>query len=145
MLSEDTLVTGLSMGGYGEMRLGLTFPERFAKVDTFSGAVDMIREIQNMKEERQQQWKNIHGDLTKIEGSDVDLRYLVRKNADAQNKPDIYLACGTADFLYQSNLGFVPLLRENNWNVKDVWKEGATHEWGFWDEQVRLFLEWALG
>ena len=38
---EDTYVAGLSMGGYGAMRLALTYPERFAGAGSFSGAVDL--------------------------------------------------------------------------------------------------------
>ena len=34
------LVAGLSMGGYGAMKLALTYPERFAAAASFSGAVD---------------------------------------------------------------------------------------------------------
>src|SRR3712207_1096864 len=33
---QDTFVAGLSMGGYGAMRLALTFPDRFAAAATLS-------------------------------------------------------------------------------------------------------------
>ena len=33
------------MGGYGAMKLALLKPERFAKAATFSGSLDMVREI----------------------------------------------------------------------------------------------------
>ena len=36
---EDTFVAGLSMGGYGAMKLALNFPERFGAAASFSGAV----------------------------------------------------------------------------------------------------------
>ena len=38
---EDTFVAGLSMGGYGALKLGLHHPERFAAVASLSGAVDV--------------------------------------------------------------------------------------------------------
>ena len=54
---EDTFVAGLSMGGYGAMKLALNFPERFGAAASFSGAVDAIasskRNIGN--------WKRITG------------------------------------------------------------------------------------
>ena len=44
--TEDTFVAGLSMGGYGAMRLALTYPERFAAAASFSGAVDITGMVQ---------------------------------------------------------------------------------------------------
>ena len=37
----DTYVAGLSMGGYGAMKLALTHPDRFAAAATLSGALDL--------------------------------------------------------------------------------------------------------
>ena len=39
---EDTFVAGLSMGGYGAMKLALNFPERFGAAASFSGAADIV-------------------------------------------------------------------------------------------------------
>ena len=38
---KDNFVAGLSMGGYGAMKLGLTFPDRFAAAASLSGALDV--------------------------------------------------------------------------------------------------------
>ena len=38
---EDTYVAGLSMGGYGALKLALTYPERFRAAGSFSGVVDI--------------------------------------------------------------------------------------------------------
>ena len=38
---EDTYVAGLSMGGYGAMKLALTHPERYAAAASLSGALDL--------------------------------------------------------------------------------------------------------
>ena len=37
----DTFVAGLSMGGYGALKLALTHPDRFAAAATLSGALDL--------------------------------------------------------------------------------------------------------
>ena len=37
----DTFVAGLSMGGYGALKLALTHPERFAAAACLSGALDL--------------------------------------------------------------------------------------------------------
>ena len=38
---SSRFVAGLSMGGYGAMKLALTYPDRFAAAASFSGALDM--------------------------------------------------------------------------------------------------------
>ena len=138
---EDTYVAGLSMGGYGAMRLALTYPERFAAAASFSGAVNVIRELGSVPEIRRENWRRVLGDLDKAAGSEVDLMYMMEKNASAPKKPRLYVSCGTADFLYAQHEAFVPALRKNGWDVTRYEKPGAIHEWGFWDEQIRVFIE----
>ncbi len=46
---RDTYVAGLSMGGYGALKLGLTHPERYAGVASLSGAVD-LRQLEERPE-----------------------------------------------------------------------------------------------
>ena len=137
---EDTYVAGLSMGGYGAMRLALTYPERFAQAASFSGAVDMISELAAAPAARQERWRSVLGDLEKAPGSEVDLMYLMRRNADAPKKPRLYVSCGTADFLYDQHQRFVPALRENGWNVTSYEEPDVPHSWAFWDAQIKTFI-----
>ena len=139
---EDTLVAGLSMGGYGAMRLALTYPERFAAAGSFSGAVDAIRQLNALPEARRRKWQDTLGDLSQAPGTEVDLMTLLEKNAAAPHKPRLYVSCGTADFLYGHHQAFVPALQAHGWDVTHEEKPGATHEWGFWDEQIEKFIEW---
>lgn len=136
---EDTFVAGLSMGGYGAMRLALTYPERYAAAGSFSGVVDLVSEIEG--EPQRHNWKRIFGDTKNLRGSEIDTFGLMKKNASAERKPRLYVSCGTDDFLYGHHQRFVPALRENGWDVTSFEKEGAIHEWGFWDEQIRAFIE----
>ncbi|MBQ4363806.1 MAG: esterase family protein [Oscillospiraceae bacterium] len=138
-LPEDTFVAGLSMGGYGAMRLALTYPERFGAAASFSGAVDICAAINGSPDKRG--FERIMGDASKIEGSELDTFCLMKKNADAPQKPRLYVSCGTADFLYEQHGRFVSALNENGWNVTSFEKGGATHEWGFWDEQIKTFID----
>ena len=138
---EDTYAAGLSMGGYGAMRLALTYPERFAAAASFSGAVDFVRFVSGKAEERKDTWGRIFGDPAKAVGSDCDTMALMKKNASAPKKPRLYVSCGTADFLYDQHQRFVPALRENGWDVTSFEKPRATHEWGFWDEEIKTFID----
>ncbi len=136
---ENTCVAGLSMGGYGAMRLALTYPERFRAAASFSGAVDIQGTVSRHREDRTAD--RIVGDLPEVRGTGLDLMYLLKKNAGAPKKPLLYVSCGTADFLYGQHLPFVEALEENHWKVKHYEKPGAVHEWGFWDEQIRAFID----
>ncbi|MBO2516797.1 MAG: esterase [Clostridiales bacterium] len=138
---KRTFVAGLSMGGYGAMRLALTYPERFGAAASFSGAVDIVDEIRYLSDERKENWKRVMGDLDKIEKSELDTMWLAEKNANAACKPDLYVSCGTADFLYPQHCRFIPKLEETGWNVTHYEKENAVHEWGFWDEQIKTFID----
>ena len=85
------------------------------------------------------------GDLEKIAGSDLDLFHLLKVHGGDAKKPKLYVSCGTADFLYWAHQKFVPAAEEAGWDVTHHEKPGATHEWGFWDEQIRYFIPWMLG
>lgn len=138
---EDTFVAGLSMGGYGAMRLALTYPERFAAAGSFSGAVDIVEEIRYLSEEHKENWKRVLGDLDHLKGTEIDNMYMLVQNRNAVHKPRIYVSCGTADFLYPQHFPFVNALQDNGWEVTHYEKPEATHEWGFWDEQIKAFIE----
>lgn len=136
---EDTYVAGLSMGGYGAMKLALTYPERFAAAASFSGAVDIVGLAEYSSEKGD--FERIFGDTGNIAGTDADIMYLLKKNAGAVRKPRLYISCGTADFLYPQHGIFVDALRENGWDTTSFEKEAAVHEWGFWDEQIKAFID----
>ena len=136
---EDTYVAGLSMGGYGAMRLALTYPERFAAAASFSGAVDLVYRAEEINEEGKD-WGRIFGE-EKLRDTDVDLMHLMKINAVAPHKPRLYVSCGTEDFLYPLHQRFVPALRKNGWDVTSYEEPDAVHEWGFWDRQIKRFID----
>ena len=134
---KDTFVAGLSMGGYGAMKLALTYPERFAAAGSFSGAVD----IAHLAESDNAMTKRLFLEPMKVAGSDDDLFHLLEKNADAPHKPQLLVACGTADYLYGAHQKLVPALLKHNWPVHGQDTPGATHEWGYWDAMIKQFIE----
>lgn len=141
---EDTFAAGLSMGGYGALKLGLTYPERFAAVGSFSGGVD-VADMTRFSGDRLREMERVFGDLQKVAGSEQDLFHLLKRNSGAAKKPRLYISCGTADFLYGAHKKLVPAAEQAGWDVTHYEKPGATHEWGFWDEQIRYFIPWMLG
>ena len=136
---EDTFAAGLSMGGYGAMKLALSFPERFGAAASFSGGVD----IASIGKRRSDDWKRIMG-AKAFRGTENDLFHLMKVNADAPRKPRLYVSCGTADFLYGQHQKFVPALKKAGWDVTAHDEPGATHEWGFWDGEISKFIDFCF-
>ena len=135
---EDTYVAGLSMGGYGAMRLALTYPDRFAGAASFSGAVDLAGIF--FRNHGGDEISRVFGDMKEIRGTEYDTAWLMKKNGKAPKKPWLYVSCGTADFLYNQHQAFIPALKESGWDVTAYEEPGAIHEWGFWDRQIRTFI-----
>ena len=133
---EDTFVAGLSMGGYGAMKLAINQPERFGAAASFSGAVD----IASTRQRHNHNWKRITGGKS-IKGTENDLFHMLKVNGAAEHKPRLYVSCGTADFLYGQHLKFIPAAKKAGWDVTSYEEPDATHEWGFWDREIRKFIE----
>lgn len=140
---EDTFVAGLSMGGYGALKLALRCPDRFAAGASLSGALDMARRAEAPDEERSRDVELIYGDPASVRGSDNDLFALAERVAalPAEQRPALFQYCGTEDFLYDDNVRFrdqalslgLPLTYE---------EEPGSHEWGFWDRWIQRVLAW---
>ena len=137
---EDTYVAGLSMGGYGAMRLALTYPERFAAAASFSGAVDLIYMAEDIDLDGKRDFERVLG-KGPWKDTEIDNMYLMKKKASAPKKPRLYVSCGTADYLYPIHQRVVPALKENGWDVTSYEEKDAIHEWGFWDRQIKTFIE----
>lgn len=135
---EDNFAAGLSMGGYGAFKLGLSHPDRYAAVASLSGAVDVNRLV---AEGFGGDTRNIVGDPASVPGSSIDLFALAERVAGRPGAPLLYQCCGTEDFLYEDNVRFrehcrglgLPLTYE---------EEPGTHEWGYWDLKIRRVLSW---
>lgn len=140
---EDTFVAGLSMGGYGALKLALTYPERFGAAASFSGAVD-IADMSGRSKESLHEMDRIFGGHQDLAGTDNDLIHLLKKNAGAAHKPRLYVSCGTRDFLYAQHQKFIPLLKAYHWDVTAYEKPDAVHSWDFWDEEIAKFIPWML-
>lgn len=133
---EDTFVAGLSMGGYGAMKLALNHPERFGAAASFSGASDIV----GVAKRNPAAAKRITGGKS-LRGTDCDLFHLMKANASAPHKPRLYVSCGTADFLYGDHQRFVPALEKAGWDVIRHDEPDASHTWSFWDQEIAKFID----
>lgn len=134
---EDNFVAGLSMGGYGALKIALRECDSFCAGAGLSSAVDMNRRVAFKP-----LFAPIFGNVKKVPESE-DLFCLAKKQANNPNRPRLYLGCGTEDGLYEENVRLHELLEELQYDV--TYRESAgNHNWEFWDEYIQYVLKWML-
>mgnify|MGYP004448317161 CR=1 FL=1 len=142
---EDNFVAGLSMGGYGAVRLGFTKPEQYCACASLSGAIDVVSCRQQVVDGTiggPFLWDAIFEYAEKIEGTDADLFALARKRiAEGRTLPKIFQTCGVSDFIYEPNVSAHKKLVEAGVDVTYEEHPGI-HDWDYWDTHIQRALDW---
>ena len=82
-------------------------------------------------------YESVFGNLDDVAGSDKDPKYLIE---NCENIPEIYMACGLDDFLFQKNADFYRFLKSKDIDATFVGAEGE-HTWEFCDEFIKEFIK----
>ncbi|GHU15751.1 alpha-xylosidase [Spirochaetia bacterium] len=143
----ETTVGGLSMGGFGAIHSGLSHPEIFGNIIALSSAL-ITDEVSKMKEGQGNQvasydyYRHVFGSPENLSGSHNDPKALAEElNRKTQSAPNIYIACGTEDFLIKENRDFHKCLQ--SLNIKHEYVEGpGVHDWVFWNTYLVKALTW---
>lgn len=139
---EDTFAAGLSMGGYGAMKLGLGASDTFAAVASLSGGLDAVECASGHEGSDRDLWRGIFGKPRKIKGSENDLFHLAELLVKSGKPlPKIYMWCGTEDFLYLQNRRMKNHLERLGYDLTYEESPGD-HQWKYWDEKIQTVLEW---
>ncbi len=128
-------ISGLSMGGYGALRLGAKYAGRFQGISAHS-AVTKISELDEFVR------KPI--DLAGIAPEEADIMHWMRVNR--KKLPPIRLDCGTEDSLFASNLAMHAELDREHIPHQFVANSGD-HSWPYWKTHIAdtlLFFEFIL-
>lgn len=146
----DTYIMGMSMGGFGALHTALAYPETFGKAAALSSAL-IVHEIASMKPGESNPvanyayYRECFGDLEHVEESDNNPETLVKKLRAAGKKlPEIYMCCGTEDFLLENNRAFSAFLKAQG--VPHIYEEGpGMHDMKFWSAYVEKIIPWMFG
>jgi len=140
---EHRMIAGLSMGGYGGLKFGLKYPEMFSLVGSFSGALGAAGWTEKNAGAIAKSMDSVFGaDEASETRKANDVFKMIREITPEKLKslPFIYQSCGTEDFLIKNNQDFLTLL--NDKKVPHEFREHpGIHDWIFWDDQVREFLD----
>ena len=141
---EDNFIAGLSMGGYGALRLALRYPGRYAAAASISGCVEMERGYETFRRQNPsvlEELDNVYGgerELLRGPGSLFGLADRFLK--EPQRAPRMYMACGTEDFLFDANEHF--FARFGKELPIEYHTEPGNHTWDFWDRYIERILAW---
>ena len=146
---ENTYIGGLSMGGFGAIHTGLKYPEVFGKIFALSSAL-IVNQIAGLKPEMQDPalmldydyYERCFGNLEQLKHSENDPEFLIKKHMQSGSRiPDIYMACGTEDFLLKENREFRDFLIQNKIMV-DYHESQGIHDWKFWNQYLEPAICW---
>lgn len=142
---EHRIIAGLSMGGYGSLKFGLKYPEMFSLIGSFSGALGAAGWTEKNAGSIGKSMDAVFGaDETAETRRSNDIFKLMKEMTPEKAKalPYIFQSCGTEDFLIQNNRDFLAIINEKK--VPHEYREHpGIHDWIFWDDQVRDFLDLA--
>jgi S-formylglutathione hydrolase FrmB len=142
-------IGGLSMGGYGALRVGLGFADRFASITSHSGAVawgnfqaktgdDAPKVVRGRSAELMEELTRVFGEDPR--GTEHDITLLAERARAVGNLPAMRIDCGTEDFLLEDN-------RElhawwDNAGIEHAYHEfSGAHDWDYWDAHIRTALD----
>ena len=122
---DHLFVLGLSMGGGGALRLGAKYGDVFGKAVSLSGEFCL-------------------GERGKTLGHGADVAAALEEAVEKKALlPQMYLTCGTEDFLLEENRYLHEVLLGHHLDHEYREAKGA-HTWGFWAREMPLafsFLE----
>jgi putative tributyrin esterase len=138
--SYGRAVAGLSMGGFGALKLALKRPRRFVVAASFSGALPAARDADfgsslGKEFERLQQIFGPGGSETR-RANDV---YALAAAIPRGQLPYIYFDCGIEDGLLESNRELAAALKTAGVTYEYHEYPGA-HTWDYWDARIKEVL-----
>jgi putative tributyrin esterase len=142
---EDNVISGLSNGGYGCLRIGLARPDLYAAIGAFSAGNKAEIPFVNDGSERARDRIALFGE-GEMKGTENDLAFLGSRAASLGTPlPRVYHACGSLDpwlDLNERMREFFLGLKGDPYGYHYREVEGHGHTWEFWDEEIVRFLEW---
>ncbi|MBQ1356081.1 MAG: acetylesterase [Solobacterium sp.] len=154
---EDTIIGGLSMGGFGSLLNGFRWNENFGWIVSLSPAIFSTAMLKERTGPEAMKSGNFtaadsfplrkdfllaaFGPFDEVDGSDKDIFAMYRQAvASACGSPQIYLACGTEDRLYPKVALFRDFLQKEGAPL--TFKDGpGIHDWLFWNTYLEDALE----
>ncbi len=136
-------IAGLSMGGYGALKIALKRPGTFAAAGGFSSALGVTDpkfddDLTSFKD----QLYRIYGPAGSETRVANDILLIIGK-AKPAGAPALYVDCGTSDGLIDGNRELVAVLQKRGFAYEYHEVAGA-HTWDYWNRRIEFFLPWLM-
>jgi putative tributyrin esterase len=133
-------IVGVSMGGFGAVKLALSHPEMFAFAGGISPAIDVPSRPFSIK--RPLQWRH-HSSIFGPWGSQARRNndpFVLARGADPARTPYFFLTCGDQEGLLPANRSFAGLLAQRRFRYEFHTVPGG-HNWDQWDKRLPSLFE----
>ena len=134
---EDNIIGGLSMGGYGALKIALRNPTKF------KGAIALspVSDIHHFFDIAPDTLSRVFGSREMISRED-DIFTLATDVKSNSPLPSLFVAVGRDDFMYDDTLRLSNHLSNCGYDITYREADGG-HSWDFWDEYIAHALKWA--
>lgn len=139
---ENRVIAGLSMGGYGALKIGLLHADMFRLAASFSGALNPTTEMAAQHPDFAAQLNKVYGPPDSPTRSENDL-LKIAESADPRTAPYLYLDCGTDDPFFSTNRDFTSLVRAHKF-AYEYHELPGNHNWTYWNARIRYLLDEVL-
>jgi putative tributyrin esterase len=128
-------IVGVSMGGYGAIKLALSHPDLFVFSGAISPAVDVpSRPFSLRRFSQSRHYESIFGSWGTITRRNGD-PFVLARSANPERIPYMFLTCGDQEGLLPANRSFAALLESRHFRYEFHVVPGG-HNWKQWDERL---------
>ena len=133
-------IIGISMGGFGALKIALSHPDLFVFSGALSPAVDAPRRPFSLRRFTQSwEFRSLFGPSGKDENRRRDPFFIARE-VTAVQAPYVFLSCGEGESLLQPNREFAALLARQRLPFAFHVAPGG-HDWNQWGKQLPGLFE----
>ena len=128
-------IVGVSMGGFGAVKIALSHPDLFIFAGGISPAIDVPSRPFSIK--RIPQWRHHRaifgawGTVTRRNGDP----FMLARSVDPAKAPYLFLTCGEQEGLLPANRNFAALLEQRHFRYEFHVVTGG-HDWNQWDARL---------
>ncbi len=131
---EDRFIGGLSMGGYGALKIALRETGRYGA----AVALSPVSDIHNPR--FTEVLKPVFGETVPEE---ADLFHLITAHDSDAVKPRVYMTVGKEDFMYDDTARLNDCIAGLHYDYRYEETDGG-HSWDVWDQAIQRALSWLL-